>query len=367
MKILIAPDSFKGTVSATGVINELKAVCDEYDQVTEVDGQPLSDGGEGFVEACCGDECQRISIPVTGPTGKQVIAAYGLRSSDAYIEIASSSGIELLTPDQLDPLHATTFGLGELIRDAISHGARRLFVGLGGSATHDAGMGMLRALGVRFLSGIKDISQFSDAHNISSIDFTEVVQLINNVEVICAADVTNPLLGENGAARIYARQKGASDDDISKLEKRTGVFAEAVENACGGTYRNVPGAGAAGGTGFALFTCLGARMQSGFEVMAEAVNLEERVRKADVIITGEGFFDRQSSFGKAPFRMCELARKYGKSVYGIFGGTDGGDHGFDRIISLTELSGSKELSMARSTNYIRQAGHELMTSLQFKS
>ncbi len=355
VNILLAPDSFKGSISSRDVINVWSNALKHYPFPFDIESQPLSDGGEGFVTACCRENCKLRSVEVSGPLHKPVKVNYGLDDNVAFIEMAASSGIELLAENELNPMAASTYGLGQTIRDALDQGARRVYIGLGGSATHDAGMGMLRALGARFFNGEQEVSSFEEVKNISFINLDKVIQLFNNVEVICAADVSNPLTGKQGAAHVYAAQKGATPGMIAQLEELTAIFADKIENYLGERFRTMAGTGAAGGTGFALIATMGAKMIPGFDVVAQITSLEERIRKADLVVTGEGYLDQQSSFGKAPVRLLQMARRYGVPVAGVFGGVGESDESFSRIYSLTDLAGSKIEAMNHPEKYLIQA------------
>lgn len=367
MTILVAPDSFKGTLSASDVAITLADELIRLAPEVTVTRQPLSDGGEGFVRACCDDSCEMIRIPVTGPMGGTVQAVYGLRHHEAVVELASAAGIELLTTEELSPMEATTYGLGQVIADAVRRDVRRIWVGLGGSATHDAGMGMLRALGARFLGENKEIDNFRQVEKISSFDLNIIAQIVKDVEFICASDVTNPLLGEAGAAWIYAPQKGATRKQVRELEHLTRVFSRKLETYLGKSFHKFPGTGAAGGTAFALMACLQARCMPGFEVVASWCDLQEQIRQADLVITGEGFLDAQSSFGKAPVRLLHMASEQGKPVAGVFGGVADTSEPFDSIYSLTQLAGSQREAMERPVETLRQAAAKMVRDYRMHS
>ncbi len=363
MKILLAPDSFKGTLDALSAATALSDGLLSVLPGLSIDIQPLSDGGEGFVNSCCAQDCTGVSLKVSGPLGEEVNASYGIRGHDAIIEMAAAAGIELLEPGQYAPMEASTYGVGQMISDAVKRNARQVYVGLGGSVTHDAGFGMLRAAGARFYGGEGEVTIFRQVENIKSIDLSKISQLINNVDVICAADVTNPLLGDHGAARIYAKQKGASPEEVNKLESLTEIFSSVVEQHLGRAVRSLPGAGAAGGTAFALMACMGAKMEPGFDVVSRLTRLEERVRESSLVITGEGYLDAQSSFGKAPVRLLRMAQDHGIPVVGVFGGRGESDENFDRIYSLTELAGSTSDAMMRPVEFLRMAAADLARAI----
>jgi glycerate kinase len=359
-KILLAPDSFKGTLSAARIIDLLK---DEFRKTLpglEILSRPVSDGGEGFVRACCLDKGVYHTLEVSGPLGTPVLATYGTLGDVAIVEMASASGIELLTPTELAPFRASTYGFGVLLRHVLLQNYRRVYIGLGGSATHDVGMGMLRGLGVYFNGKNREIVNFREVENIESITYDNVYNNIINQEIICASDVRNQLLGTEGAAHIYAPQKGADSNTVNELERLTSIFADKVENHFGKEFRATEGTGAAGGTAFALMSFFGARSMPGFEIVRELTALDTLLDSCDLVITGEGNLDRQSSYGKVPVRLMELARGKNIPVIGIFGGIETPVPGFDLIISLTDLSGSKDKAMDDGEHYLRLAAQQVI-------
>lgn len=356
MRILIAPDKFKGTLEATAVA-EIIAQGLEGHEVREM---PIADGGEGTARALCtalGGHW--FEVPVTGPLGDPVNAGIAVVQSEegtlAVIEMSSASGIALLAGQELDPWQASTKGTGELLQAAADTGADRIIIGIGGSATNDGGAGMAEALGFRFLD--------ADGVEIEDIPagLTEVESLFPDLavllpEVVVACDVTNPLLGENGATRIYGPQKGVKEEDFERFELRLQRFAEAVAAEKGIDARDVPGAGAAGGLGFGLLSFCEAQLRPGFDLVAEILGIEEAVQWADVVITGEGSLDAQSLMGKGPGGIAKMAQEAGKKVAAFCGCSDnaaGLDKLFENVFPLVDGEVTAEQAMADPAQHLK--------------
>ena len=335
MKILIAPDKFKGTLNAREVAQNIaKGLLDVLPDA-QIDVVPMADGGEGTAEAICeARACSWLECKAHDPLGREIDARYGWIDQEklAVLEMSEAAGMRRLSESERVPIRATTFGVGEMILDATKRGATEIIIGLGGSATNDGGFGVARALGFRFLSNEKELTGgVSDllgltkieapvAAGVSSAKSTmQPAWLPLQLKIIAAVDVKNPLLGENGATRIFGPQKGASKSDIDILERALTRLADVVTEQFGFDYRNEAGAGAAGGLGFGLLSFCGAKINPGFEVVAEAVGLEDRMKNADLVITGEGSLDRQTLEGKTPAGVARLARKFGKPVFAIVG------------------------------------------------
>ena len=321
MNILIAPDSLKGSLSALEFCAITARQLTAVNPSLKVHQIPLADGGEGTLDAILASvDGKRYSVTVENPLGHPVIAEYAILDDNntAIIEMAQASGLPLIVPDALDPLHASSYGTGQLIENAVARGCRRLIVGLGGSATNDGGMGMLQALGVIF----KDVHHRplkaggAALKLIDSIDITGLDPAIKDCEFIIAGDVTNPLLGEHGATRIFGPQKGADDLELQQLESAMQHFADKVIEVTDTKPELMvaPGAGAAGGMGFSLMAFFNARLTSGFELIAELVKLDRifnsETTRPDWVITAEGQFDHQSLHGKLVGRMLERTIKY---------------------------------------------------------
>ncbi|KZE38951.1 glycerate kinase [Bhargavaea cecembensis] len=324
MNILIAIDSFKGSLtSAEAGVAVAAGIRATYPNA-EIEVVPLADGGEGTVEAlvqATGGELVRARV--TGPLGNPVYATYGLigDGTTAVIEIAEACGLPLIPEADRNPLKATSYGIGELILNAASRGARSLIVGLGGSATNDAGVGMLQALGCSFLDDTgEEVPRGGEALSaIRSVDISSLHPSVKELDIQVACDVNNPLQGDQGAAYIYGPQKGATPEMVRELDGGLRNFAEVVNKELGRDIQEIPGAGAAGGLGAAFVGFLNAELRSGIGLILNTIGLEEKIREADFVITGEGRMDAQSSMGKAAMGVAGLAQKHGKPVIALAG------------------------------------------------
>lgn len=370
MRVVVAPDKFKGTLDAPAVAGALAAGWRLGDRRAEVEEVPVADGGDGTLEtlvAALGGEIRRSRV--TGPLGDPVDAPYGLARAPggltAVVEMARASGLALLAEARRDPLRATTRGTGELILAAAAHRPARLLVCIGGSATNDAGAGMAQALGVRLLDhGGSDLPPGGAAlERLARIDLSGLDPSVRSIEVVVACDVDNPLTGPHGASAVYGPQKGATPDDVARLDRALGHFAAVVHRDLGIDLRKVPGAGAAGGLGAGLVAFLGARLRPGFEMVAEALDLPGRLARADVAVTGEGRFDRQSSRGKAPAGVLALAREARCRSVLVAGQVERGiDVDADLVYSLAERHGL-ESAMTRTRDLLVAAGEEVARAL----
>jgi glycerate kinase len=294
----------------------------------EVIVKPLADGGEGTTEAfVTGYGGEFIRIPVSGPLGKEVVAEYGYLKEEkmAILEMASSSGITLIREEEKDPMKATTFGLGEMIADALENGCNNILLGIGGSATNDGGIGMLTALGFEFLdkNGDRVSPDGEGLSRITSVNIEHVHPLLSEVSFQVACDVNNPLLGPNGATSIYGPQKGVTEHTKPLLEDGMRNYADVTAEAIGKDYRNHPGVGAAGGLGFALMSYLNAELLEGVTLVLDAINIEDDLKDAKIVFTGEGRIDTQSVMGKAPVGIMKMAKKYDVKVIALAGSISG--------------------------------------------
>lgn len=348
MKVVVAIDSFKGSLSsleageaiAEGIknrldkirkVNSVETVNDkkEVDDRKEVDDidvivRPLADGGEGTVEALTLGMNGRIeTVEVTGPLGKKVSAEYGIieAANTAIIEMSAAAGITLIEEKDRNPLDTTTYGVGEIICDAIKKGCRNFIVGIGGSATNDGGVGMLQALGYEFLDsenrqvchgarGLADIKKISDEH---------VIPELKECTFKVACDVTNPLCGELGCSNIFGPQKGATPSMIADMDRWLGDYAKLTQEKYSKADMHHAGTGAAGGLGFAFLSYANAILESGIKIVLEETRLEDYIKEADLVITGEGRLDAQTVMGKAPIGVAKIAKKYGKKVIAFAG------------------------------------------------
>ena len=325
MKITVALDSFKGSLSSLMAGDAVKAGCLLADPAAKVSVCPIADGGEGTAQALAlGMGGEMISVSVTGPLGNPVTAEYGYipETKTAVLEMASAAGITLVSPEQRNPLHTTTFGVGELILHAAKEkGCRQFVVGIGGSATNDGGVGMLSALGIAFLDkNGQPIAQ--GAEGLSSLDRIDIVGLapeIADARFFVACDVTNPLCGEKGCSAVFGPQKGATPDTVRTMDADLSRYAALTQAVTGKDAQNAAGAGAAGGLGFAFLSYLNAELKSGISLVIEQTGLEEKIKDADLVITGEGRLDGQSVMGKVPVGIAAVAKKYKKPVLALSG------------------------------------------------
>lgn len=327
MKIVIASDSYKGSLDSLQVNEAMRKGILRVFEDAEIICIPIADGGEGTVDAvmtCCGGSyCYEM---VTGPDGREVIARYGiLPDKSAVIEMAAASGLPLVqdvTPDTV--MNSTTYGTGQLIASALDKGCRKIYIGIGGSATNDGGIGMLQALGVSFLDADNREVGFGGKYldKIARIDISNLDSRIRETELVVMSDVTNPLCGENGAAVVYGPQKGATEEEIAILDKGLAQFAELICHMNLPDIRNLPGAGAAGGLGGGLVSFLGAEIRPGIKAILEIADFEKSVQWADLILSGEGRIDGQSANGKVVSGIAEIAGKYNVPVIAICGSVE---------------------------------------------
>jgi glycerate kinase len=369
MKILIAPDKFKGALNASQVAKNIAEGLHEVLPNAEIEIVPMADGGEGTAEAICEARSGSwLKCKAHDPIGREIEARYGWIENGklAVMEMSEASGMRRLSENERDPIRATTFGVGEMILDAKNRDAHEIIIGLGGSATNDGGWGMARALGYRFdyeHEQEKDTERVTELVNLSRIKKSRDLRL---PKIIAAVDVRNPLLGDNGATQVFGPQKGASHDELKVLEQALTRLANVVAEDFGFDYRDKPGAGAAGGLGFGLMSFCGAMIRPGFDVVAEAVSLESKMKYADVVITGEGSLDRQTLEGKTPAGVARLARKLGKKVFAIVGRNKGDrqvDELFDEVYQLARPDMSETEQMKQAGELLREKARDLAKAL----
>lgn len=343
MRIIIAPDSFKGSLTALEVCQAASKGIATIGLPVECHSVPMADGGEGTVQSlvdATGGVLRHATV--TGPLGQPVVATYGVLGGEqaAVIEMAAASGLALVAVEQRDPLRATTYGTGELIRAALDDGCRKLIIGIGGSATNDGGLGVAAALGARLLDRAGDPVPPTGAGlaALAKIDVTAMDRRLREIEVRVACDVDNPLVGPMGAAHVYGPQKGATPRAVAALDAGLRNFAAVVERDLGVTVAEMPGAGAAGGLGAGLVAFCGARLERGVQIIAEAVRLRERMAGCDLCLTGEGRIDSQTAFGKTPKGVATVARELGVPVVAFGGAVDpaapGLNEHFDAVFSI---------------------------------
>lgn len=325
MKAVIAIDSFKGSMSSMEAGNAAGEGIRRVVPDAETKVCPLADGGEGTVEALAGGMNGRIcEIQVTGPLGGMVACSYGILEAEhtAIIEMSGAAGLTLVPPSERNPMHTTTYGVGEVILDAIAKGCRKFIVGIGGSATNDGGIGMLQALGYGCLDaeGNQVAYGAQGLKQLAVITKDAVIPELSKCQFYIACDVNNPLCGDTGSSAVYGPQKGADKEMIKNMDLWLGNYARIAGSCYPKADANQPGTGAAGGLGFAFLTFTNAVLESGIEIVLRETKLEEYIKDADVVLTGEGRLDGQTAMGKAPVGVAKLAKKYGKTVLAFAGG-----------------------------------------------
>ena len=369
MKIVIAPDSFKDSLSAQAVADAIALGLADVWPDAQLIKCPMADGGEGTIEsvlAACSGQLRRASV--RGPLGAAVDAAWGWlpESHTAIIEMAEASGLQLVPPVQRDACVSTTFGTGELIRQAMDAGAQRVILAIGGSATNDGGAGAMQALGVKLRDAQdQELPPGGLAlAQLARIDLSELDPRLAQVRFDIAADVDNPLCGRHGASAIFGPQKGATPQQVEQLDSALGHFAQHCAGALGKDVRNEPGSGAAGGLGFAAKAFLGAQFRAGVEVVADLVGLAEAVKEADLVITGEGRFDAQTLRGKTPFGVARIARQQRVPVI-VLAGTLGEnyqalyEHGIDAAFALASGPMTLEQACAEAPRLLRERATDI--------
>lgn len=355
MKVVVAMDSFKGSISSIEGSEAISLGIKDVYQDAEIRTIPLADGGEGTVEAFIhATGGKRIEKEVRGPLNEKVKAMYGISGDGktAIIEVAAACGLPLVPKEELNPLKATTYGVGELIHDAIERGCRDFIIGLGGSATNDAGVGMLQALGFRFLDGKKqEIGSGGGAlRDIQHLITEQANPLLKECTFQVACDVNNYLYGKNGAAYVFGPQKGATEEEVKILDAGLQHFANKVREQLEIEIHAIEGAGAAGGLGAAFAGFLHAELKSGIELVLNFVNMENYMKDADLVITGEGMLDGQTSMGKAPIGVAKLAEKYDVPVIALAGAINHEnftlhDHGMTSCFSILNAPMTTEEAM----------------------
>ena len=369
MRILIAPDKFKGTLNAREVGDNIAKGLRDVLPDAKIDIVPMADGGEGTAEVISDAlGASWLKCKAHDPLHREIEARYGwiAKQELAVMEMSEAAGMRRLQPSELNPEIAGTFGVGEMILDAAQRGAEQIIIGLGGSATNDGGFGMARALGFRFLGAAAAKLDGFKPSSLKGLERIERPAGLKLPKIIAAVDVRNPLLGENGATRVFGPQKGVTPDRIENFELALTRLADVVAQEFGFDYRNEVGAGAAGGLGFGLMSFCGAKIRPGFDVVAESVGLETKMKDVDLVITGEGSLDRQTLEGKTPAGVAQLARKLGKRVFAMVGrATD--DTAvrklFDGVYQNARSGMSQEENMKRAAQLLRENARELAKGL----
>lgn len=373
MKIVIAPDSFKGSLTSKEVATAIKEGIQKANPKIKIDTVPIADGGEGTLDAIT-NENDRIKVCVKDPLGWDIQSEYGTKGDIAVIEIAKACGLTLLEENKRSASNTNTFGVGQLITDALNKGFRKFLLTLGGSATNDGGTGMFCALGAKFIDkkGISFVPTGKSLEKISKIDISKVNPLLNDCTFTVATDVTNPLTGKFGATNVYGKQKGATNKELKLLEKGMKNYAKILSEMTGKDMQTIKGGGAAGGTAIPLLAFYNAKIESGISSVLKIVNFDKIISDADIIITGEGKIDKQSLFGKAISGVTTHARQYNIPVY-CFVGAIGDDMdelkkmGIQDIFEVRKMAVSIEDSMQNTTKYLQKlafdfAKHSIMNS-----
>ncbi|WP_168408485.1 glycerate kinase family protein [Acinetobacter indicus] len=375
LRFVIAPDSFKESLSAVQAAQAMqRGILRQFpDAICRL--VPLADGGEGTVDAllnaCAG---QKVSCRVRGPLPQQQVESYFALIDDgktAVIEMAKANGIHLIPLAQRNPARTSTYGTGEMIRQALDLGVSKIIIGLGGSVTNDAGSGMAKALGVKFLdqAGLEVQPCGGNLKQICEIDLSALDARLATTEILIASDVNNPLCGEHGASAIFGPQKGATPELVKILDQNLGYFANLVETTLGVNVQHQAGAGAAGGLGFGLLAFARAKIQSGVELLIQQTGLTEKITQADVVLTGEGKIDRQTFMGKTPFGVAQVAKGLNKPVYAFAGMIGEGiepllEAGFTQIIGINPPDISVEDAIRNAENNLTDSVENVMQLLK---
>jgi len=369
MKILIAPDSFKHCLTAIEVARYLEEGIHKILPEADTKILPLADGGEGTVRALVDATGGSIfSVRIHDPLMREIESFFGILGDNktAIIEMAAASGIELLQPEERNPFYTTTYGTGELIKAALDRNCEKIIIGIGGSATNDGGAGMVQALGGKLLD--KENKQIkkggSGLKSLVKIDISTLDKRIEKCDITVASDVENLLLGPNGATIVYGPQKGANTEMVEKLDQNLKHYANKIEEFSGKQIRNIKGSGAAGGLGAGLIAFANAKIQPGFQVISDIINLKQKVQWADYIITGEGKIDYQTQYGKTPFGVAKMVKKYSKTVIAI-AGTLGNQYeelyqkGFDLILPIIEKPMQLEEAIRETPDLLKKTGERI--------
>ena len=362
MRVVVAPDKFKGSLTAVDVAARVSAGLRSVIADLEIIQAPVADGGDGTVDAAVAAGFDRIAVVATGPTGQPVQTCYARRGDEAVIEMASVCGLLLLPDGELEPVTSSSYGLGEVVLSAVRAGSRRIVVGIGGSASTDGGAGFLQALGIRvFGKQGTDVPRGGSAlADVATVDLSTLPAEFVGVEIVVASDVDNPLTGLNGAAAVYGPQKGASPAQVGELDAGLIHWAAVVARATGADHAATAGAGAAGGVGFAM-AALGATVRPGIDLVLDLIGFTAALSKADLVITGEGSLDAQTLAGKAPIGVANAARAAGVPVVAVCGrrllsSQDLARAGFVATYALTDIEADVTTCMAQAGPLLERIG-----------
>ena len=368
MKIVVAPDSFKESMSAKEVCDSIEKGLLSVSKDWEIVKVPMADGGEGTLEALVDATNGKIFNEKTlNPLGKEITSKFGILGGKniAVIEMASTSGLELISPEKRNPYITTTYGTGQLMLKALEQNVEEIILGIGGSATNDGGAGMLQALGAKLLDENRDEIGFGgyELSKLDIIDFSSLDKRLKNIKILVACDVTNPLTGKDGSSYIFGKQKGATPEMIEILDRNLLHYSKIIKRDLGFDVNNVSGAGAAGGLGAGLLT-LGAVLKKGIDIVIEANELDKKVQGADLVITGEGSIDGQTRFGKTPYGVVTIAKKYNIPTITLAGniGKDIDilyDYGFDTIFSIMQGVDTLENALKKGKEKIERTAKNI--------
>ncbi len=373
MNILVAPDSFKDSLSASEASRIISEAISAVIPSASIRQIPISDGGEGLLDALLTPlQGTLVSVSVKDPLHRTIEASYGLvdQGKTAIIEMATASGLELLLIEERNPLITSTYGTGELIKDALDKGCTKIIIGLGGSATNDGGMGMIKALGGLFLDqNQQEIEEGGGALNtLCSIDLSGLDKRLQHIEVICACDVSNPLTGTSGASYVYAKQKGASEDMLAVLDSNLSNYARIIKATLNKDLEHIPGTGAAGGTAMGLLAFLDATLSPGITLITKLLQLEKHMKEAQLVVTGEGRIDAQTLHGKTIMGIASLAKKHSVPVLVFTGSIGQGiseiyNQGVTAIFSIVNKPMSLETAIKNATQLLHASVTNVFTSL----
>ncbi|RVT57439.1 glycerate kinase [Niallia taxi] len=376
MKIVLAPDSFKESLSALQVAKSIERGFKQVLPNAEYVKVPMADGGEGTVQSLVDATGGRIiKKTVTGPLGEAAEAFFGILGNEksAVIEMAAASGLHLVPATKRNPLLTTTRGTGELIAAALEYNVNHIIIGIGGSATNDGGAGMAKALGARFLnSNGQEIAEGGGAlSDLAAIDLSSLDSRLAHVKIEVACDVDNPLIGPKGASAIFGPQKGATPEIVNQLDENLAHYAEIIEKDLGVKIADVPGAGAAGGLGGGLLAFMQAELSRGVDIVMEAAKLSDIIAGADLVITGEGKIDGQTIFGKTPIGVAKTAKKHGVPVIGIAGNVAGDsdavhEYGIDAIFSIVPGAVSLQEAFLHADKFVERTARNIASVWQLK-
>jgi glycerate kinase len=370
LTIVLAPDSFKESMTAKEACKAMERGIKKANSNISCIHVPMADGGEGTMQSLVDATNGKIySLEVVGPLGDKVEAEYGILGDRevGILEMASASGIQLVHPEKRNPLLTTTYGTGELIKACLDRGVKKLLIGIGGSATNDGGAGVIQALGGRLLDKQGDELGFGGGElgKLSTIDLSNFDPRLKDVIVEVACDVSNPLCGEKGASNVYGPQKGATKEMVSILDDNLRHYADIIKKQFGKDVLDVPGAGAAGGLGAGLMTFLNGNLKKGIEMVIEYASLEEKVKDADMVWTGEGSIDFQTQYGKTPLGVATVAKKYNKPVVALAGRVGEGvdvlyENGIDSIFGITKGATSLEEALVKGQENIEKTAENII-------